>query len=329
MDTSNFVERFGLMAKQLYENYDTIADYSSNLEEKTILRDSGERKCRFCGRKEGEVTFDKDAHALSNLISNNRIFSMYECDECNGEYFKVIESNFAEYMKLRHTLSQTHGKKGVPSYKPDSQSFSRIDVKGDFTAKMKEDEDPIAVIDEEKHLIHFKGKRTYVPNMVYKCLLKMALTVMPEGELSNVKNAMDYLMGRVKYNCRLPVLYRQYSGIQPFGRPICFLYKRKEDRPIKNVPQYLFLLAYSNFVFQMHMPFCDGDKFLQGNEINMTIVPTPEDLKQIVKHETLWLESDKKVVNEEVLMDMHFDSFEEKDLIKGDGEDEIVGGQEK
>lgn len=314
MDSLKMKERFELMAKQLYENYETIADYSSHQEEKTILSDSGDRKCRFCGRKEGDVTFDKDAHALSNLISNNRIFSLYECDECNGKYFTIFESNYAEYMKLRHTLSQTHGKKGVPSYKPDSQSFSRIDVKKEFTAKMKEDEDPIAVIDKENHIIHFKGKRTYVPVMVYKCLLKMALTIIPEAELPKVKNAMDFLMGRVNYNCKLPVMYRQYSGAQPFGKPICFLYKRKEDRPSKNVPQYLFLLAYSNFVIQMHIPFCDEDSFLQGKEISMPIIPTPLDLGQVVKAEMLSLESDKKIVNEEIYMDMHFDRMEEKDL---------------
>lgn len=316
MDTEKLKERFEQMAKNLYDNYDTIADYSSNLEEKTILCDSGERKCRFCGRKEGVVTFDKEAHALSNLISNNRIFSLYECDECNGKIFTVQESNYAEYMKLRHTLSQTHGKRGVPSYKPDSKSFSRIDVKGEFITKMKEDEDPIAVIDETKNIIHYKGKRTYVPIMVYKCLLKMALTIIPEKELPYVKNAMDFLMGRVNFKCKLPVIYRQYSGPQPFGRPICFLYKRKEQRVCDNIPLYQFLLAYSNFVFQMCIPFCEEDKFLQGKEVSLIIIPTPEDLRQLVKAEFLSLESDVKIVNEEVSMDLHFDSMEEKDLTK-------------
>lgn len=310
------------MVHSLHDNYETIANYSADSDQKVFLGDKANKVCRFCGRKEGEVKFLEDAHALSNMIGNNRIFSYYECDECNTALFSVFESNFAEYMKLRHTLSQTHGKRGVPSYKPNSQSFSRIDVKGSFTTKLKEDEEPIAEVDFDHNLIHYHGKRTYVPQLVYKCLLKMALTIIPETELPNVRNAMDFLMGRKKYKCKLPVIYRQYSGRQPFGKPICFLYKRKDDRTIKFVPQFLFLLAYSNFVFEMFIPFCDADKFLQGNDMQLIFAPTTEDLNQYVKPEYLYLELEEKIVNEDVFMDMHFDSYKEEDLTNKGTDDE-------
>lgn len=322
MDSIQFQERFEKMSHNLYDNYDTIASYCADSNQKVFLGDKDNKVCRFCGRKEGVVEFSEEAHALSNLIGNNRIFSYYECDECNTAMFSVFESNFAEFMKLKHTLSQTHGKRGVPSYKPNSQSFSRIDVKGAFTTKVKEDEDPIAEVDIEHNLIHYHGKRTYVPQKVYKCLLKMALTIIPEAELPNVGNAMDFLMGRANYKCKLPVIYLQYSGRQPFGRPICFLYKRKEERAIEFVPQYLFLLAYSNFVFEMYIPFCDADKFIQGNNMQFIFAPTPEDLYQFVKPDYLYLESEEKIVNEDVYMDMHFESYKEEDLTKEGGNEE-------
>lgn len=145
----------------------------------------------------------------------------------------------------------------------------------------------------------------------------MVLTISPETELPNVRNAMDFLMGRKKYKCKLPVIYRQYSGRQPFGKPICFLYKRKDVRTIEFVPQYLFLLVYSNFAFEMCIPFCDTDKFLQGNDMQLIFAPTTEDLNQYVKPEHLFLESEEKIVNEDVFMDMHFDSYKEDLTNKG------------
>ena len=61
-------------------------------------------------------------------------------------------------------------------------------------------------------LIHYQGKRTYVPQLVYKSLLKMVLTISPETELPNVRNAMDFLMGRKKIQmqttCDLPSIFR-------------------------------------------------------------------------------------------------------------------------
>lgn len=48
--------------------------------------------------------------------------------------------------------------------------------------------------------------------------------------------------------------------------------------------------------------------------MQLIFAPTPEDLNQYVKPEYLYLESEEKIVNEDVFMDMHFDSYEEKDL---------------
>lgn len=307
-------QRFRLMCNNLYKNYDCIVKYDTDIENKHFIGNKENRSCRFCNRNQRETKFRKEAHAISNLIGNNRLFSYYECDECNGVLFTQFESHFSNYMRLRHCVSQIHGKNGIPSYKNRVEDFSRIDIKDMISVAQKEDEDAIVNFDRERHIIHFSGKRTYKPSMVYKCLLKMALTIIPEEELPNVQNAMDYLMGRKKYMCKLPVLYRQYGGIHPFGKPICFLYKRKEKRIKENVPQYLFMIAYGNFVFQLYIPFCDNDKFLQGKDCNFIFIPTPEDITQIPIKELLDLSSDDRVEKEEYGIDFSFGSYEKKDL---------------
>lgn len=196
-------QRFRLMCNNLYENYDCIVKYDTDIENKHFIGNKENRSCRFCNRNQRETKFRKEAHAISNLIGNNRLFSYYECDECNGVLFTQFESHFSNYMRLRHCVSQIHGKNGIPSYKNRVEDFSRIDIKDMISVAQKEDEDAIVNFDRERHIIHFSGKRTYKPSMVYKCLLKMALTIIPEEELPNVQNAMDYLMGRknICVNC--------------------------------------------------------------------------------------------------------------------------------
>ena len=75
MDSVQLYERVNNMAQSLYDNYETIATYSADSDQKVFLGDKANKVCRFCGRKEGEVEFSEDAHALPNMIGNNRIFS--------------------------------------------------------------------------------------------------------------------------------------------------------------------------------------------------------------------------------------------------------------
>ena len=72
----------------------------------------------------------------------------------------------------------------------------------------------------------------------------------------------------------------------------------------------------------MFIPFCDADKFLQCNDMQLIFAPTTEDLNQYVKPEHLFLESEEKIVNEDVFMDMHFDSYKEEDLTNKGTDDE-------
>lgn len=315
-------ERFKDMCHQLYDNYDPLASYGTDSDQKVFLGDKNTRVCRFCGRTKPDVNFRKDAHALSNLIGNNRLFSYYECDECNGVLFTQFESHFANYMRLKHCLAQVRGKNGIPTFKPKNDSFSRIDVDNVISIVTKEDEDSFCEVDEVNKTIHFHGKRTYIPQMVYKCLLKMALTVIPESELCNVQNAMDFLMGRKLYKTCCYVVYRQFGGAGSLGKPICHLYKRKDNPKNPSVPLYLFSLAYSYFHFVLPIPFCDADGHLQGNSMTIVPIPTPLDIDSIpAVEEHLTLSSDERVVKEEYSMDFTFGSMVENPIYGEENEE--------
>lgn len=290
-----------------YGNYETIALYGTNQAQKIFLGDKNNQVCRFCGRKKGEVTFRKEAHALSNLIGNNRLFSYYECDDCNENRFSKYESEFSNYMNLLHCLFQVKGKRGIPSYKSRKDDFTRVDVKDFISVLQKEDEIALVHLDKKNKVVHFKGQRTYTPVNVYKCLLKMALTILPDNELPEVTNAIDFLMDRKNIKGQLVVGYRQYRGIQTFPTPVAILFKRKDDRVDENVPLYMFLLAYGNFAFQFHIPFCPADEFLIGKEISIPFIPTIADTITPLRLKRLNLSSSEKVIKEEYGIDMVFE----------------------
>ena len=137
----------------------------------------------------------------------------------------------------------------------------------------------------------------------------MALTVMPDSELLEVTNAMDFLMDRKNIKGQLLVGYRQYGGISPFPTPVTMLFKRKDERLEENVPLYMFLLAYGNFAFQFQIPFCPADKFLFGKEISMPYIPTIADTIIPQRLKGLDFSSSEKVINEEYGMDMTFEDM--------------------
>lgn len=310
--TSPYSLQFEAMAKNFYENYETLVSYAVRGDAKVFLGDKENRTCRFCGKTHPEVTFKKEAHALSHMIGNNRLFSYYECDKCNGELFSKMESHFGNFMNFYHSVLGVCGKRGIPSYKQTNDAFSRIDNEGGkINLKQKEDEPELVSVDKEKKCITIRGKQNFVPLMVYKCLLKMALTVMPESELDNVQFSFGVLMSKVTVSEGLKVLFKFYR--QQFEVPTCFIFKRKSDAK-KLCPEYAFYLAYSNFSFLMPI-YSDTDKRLVGQTISLIDFPCPQDLNEHpIARQVLDLTSSKKVVNEPVAINMGFESIEEVNL---------------
>jgi hypothetical protein len=83
------VETGALKALQFYaQNYTNLMfrGFGGN---KQIILGSKPFKCRFCGGKPPERTFKKRAHAVSELLGNKVMKSLYECDTCNERFRNV------------------------------------------------------------------------------------------------------------------------------------------------------------------------------------------------------------------------------------------------
>lgn len=295
--------------EKLDENYSPLFMHL-NEGKKLYLGDKNAATCRFCKRSEPEVHFKQDTHALPEFTGNKYLFSYYECDDCNQK-FSVLESNMAEYMKLYHTMAQVKGKKGVPSFKPNMQQNSRIDVREDkVNIQIHEGDDFSFIINKASKVIHLNGTRTYVPSLVFKCLTKMALTIMPEKELVNFVETMEWVYSDKKILKKLPpVLFHVYAGIKPFDFITCALFKRKAAHK-ESVPYMMFMLAYSNFVFQL--PVISKEMDMESTDMNFYYIPTPIDLEQgKIIREILDLSSEERKVRESCSINMGYEWLEE------------------
>jgi len=308
-------EAYNVMLERLGKDYEILVCYHLNKEDEIILSDSVTGKCRFCGKTEPDITFNKVAHAIPHFIGNRTLKSTYECDECN-EKFSTMESNFSQYMSLYHTFARVSkgGGAKVPKFRTNSSEKSAIVVSDDkIDINCYQGEGLIPDIDKENKRLTLKTYRSYVPLNVYKIFIKMALTILPENELNGLSTTYKWLHGEVNIDSKnLYLVERCYMKfLNPFEFDSCMIFKRKATS-MSPVPTYLFGLAYYNFFIQTFIPFCDSDKQFQGQELTMPYIPTPLDKSGVMpiikKHN---LSSGEKVSKEEVSITLTAEEVEE------------------
>lgn len=299
------------MSSKLELDYYCLVEYSLDNMKDVFLGHYGKpRKCRFCGRTEPEANFTKVAHAVPHFIGNRTLKSNYECNDCNEKVFAPMESHFCRFMGLFHVLSHVSRGGKVPSFKINSTDNGRIDVGAEWTdVHCVENENISFDIDREKKQITIKATRSYVPIEVYKCVIKMAISIMPEEEMNHLKLTLLWLMSK---GIALPHLYlsvRIYESLMPFNGK-CVIYKRKANHT-NNVPCYLFGLSYYNLFIQTYLPLCDEDKSQNGN-VTMPFIPNENDKEGFRYNNYDYdLSSTKKVFNEKVSMTFDFDHLNE------------------
>jgi hypothetical protein len=94
-------QKSATMSLAFYEaNYDLVFHAQLKPGKKGFLGSKSPRICRFCGRRAPEVSFKKDAHAVSRLTGNNVFFTYEECSLCN-EIFSKVEDDLGKFTLLK------------------------------------------------------------------------------------------------------------------------------------------------------------------------------------------------------------------------------------
>lgn len=301
-----------------------LSDYSTTFSikinkdtPKNLLKDSKSKLCRFCGNSSPQVTFKKRAHTPPEFTGNKKIFSAYECDSCNERYFNLFENELANFLLPFSTLSGKKVKKNrIPKYKQKGEPT--ISHKEDLISINNINESKVKILDDNSLEITLKLP-TFIPEYIYRCLVKICLSLLPEKRLSNYEMTTKWLMNLNQDSDMRPgMLFSTYPNNFQLDDISATHFERK-DACEKNIPYAMFCLSYNNYTFQTYLPYSLKEK--QNVSINgfPFILPTTFDLdrnKEIPRTvHVIDLSSKKKKTNEILTLNMRGDSIS-KDLKK-------------
>lgn len=245
--------------------------------ERVYLGDKAKQICRYCGRTSPEVKFKKLAHAIPNQVGNDWLFDYEECDTCNADFAKRIEDDFGKWTLPWRSLGRIKGKEGVPSIKSNDKKF-RIDATLASTqaetgaGAVRHDLNILMGVNDVRHELD-EATRTvkltldrpaYVPMGVFKCLVKMAIAVMPPEEELRCAHLKTWILQPThtfeSYPYRpLKIFYQFAPGPLPNDRVACWLLRRKPENP-DDCFYMQFVLQFSNHVFQIALPMHIEDR---------------------------------------------------------------------
>ncbi|WP_288882570.1 HNH endonuclease [Pedobacter panaciterrae] len=277
--------------------------------------------CRFCKNKYGEATFASKPHIISRLFGNNAGISDFECDKCNN-HFSKFETSTADFLGVNRSIYSL-GKEKIPTFKaPDGSIEARSsEIYGheavEISAKMPGLISSIS--DTGKIEMEFKSN-SYIPLNVYKSLLKIALTIMPESEFTYYTLLLSFLMedkNSLHFACHATQVFRCQVGGE-VATPYAIIFKK--IKPDSDLPTHIFQLYYQDSCLQLHLPYRSGDK--QLGELKELVIPmcppfvvTSEALHGRANYEVLDLSSSEKKKGEVRKMYLEFDKNQiQKDI---------------
>lgn len=301
--------------------------------ERHKLQKRSERVCRFCGMSADKTTFKNKPHIISRLFGNNNGTSDYECDKCNS-HFSKFETNTADFLGINRTIYSL-GKETVPTYKaPDGSIEAREKTMFDqqvveISAKMP---GFINAVDSTGKIEMEFVSNSYIPLMVYKSLLKIALTILPDDLFKKYRLANLFLMHDLNsdhfahhakniFKCKL-------GGEVPV--PYAIVFSKKSQDPY--LPTHIFQLYYQESCIQFHIPYNSDDEQLEeGQSMQLTMCPplmiTNALLDGRSDYEILDLSSNEKIKSESKKMYLEFDKEQMKETIPVDVNTGKVAGR--
>jgi hypothetical protein len=309
-------------AQAFFETYDFESIIGDTVE-KYYLGNKEPRICRFCKKTEKEVTFKTDAHVIPQFMGNKKLLSYFECDECNF-LFSKYETSCADYFGISRTFAQIRGQSNkVPKFKDPKTGLEVVLADTALQISTLEGTDVFKINEENKSLELITERPGYIPIHIPKTIIKMGLSMLSENDMPGYDYARRFLIqSEQDVNFKDSMLLHLYGYFIPgppkFKKPFMHLYKKKGSIE-KPCPNRQIILYYSNYCFQMILPYGDDDKGLQGKNINFPMFPLLIDnshFEKFGKYQILHLNltSSKKKKGEEHKLTFSFDSAEK---IKG------------
>tara|TARA_B100000508_G_scaffold124704_2_gene108228 strand:+ start:36359 stop:37315 length:957 start_codon:yes stop_codon:yes gene_type:complete len=264
--------------KSFLDKYEILADSQSFV---GAYRKGVKKRCKFCGKTEPETTFKMKPHVISELFGKNNVTSNEECDYCNNR-FSRYESDLANFISPYNSILGRKTKKKVPIFQsrksgknaPTTIRFTEGNPHI-FWGKNLSD----FTIDEEAGILSVRiQKKKYNPMNIYKMFSKIAISLSPDSELSEMNATIHWILNEDRVALDIPPfvwrnrLFRKY-----FKTPSAVLHIRKPSKEDSKtyLPKYCLIVYTGNLIFQMFLPLINEsiENSDMGKELSLEIYP--------------------------------------------------------
>jgi hypothetical protein len=245
---------------------------------KWVLKPRHERICRFCKKAAPEVTFKKKAHIIPELLGRSSLVSDYECDNCN-HLFSNYETDLANFIGATRSLSSQKTKEGIPTYKStDKKLVIRTDDDPYTGSRLKIESDDFENrihIDEENKKVTIQADRpSYNPLKVYKSLSKILLTLLRQEDFDKYERIRRALLDlnddyKLLSGCSLCRVMIYVNPGPEFPTPLALVMEKREEKD--RVPSHTMVLYFANYIYQIFLPFFEGDRWLYDGVTEFTL----------------------------------------------------------
>lgn len=213
------------------------------------------RTCRFCRRTANEAQFKKAAHVIPTALGNDHLKSAEECDDCNEYFGKETEPSLIAMLDLQRVFLGTQGR-GSNDGRP-KLSFGRDTLMNDGKKVIIQAHDVVEADDGALEVTLGSGTRL-IPVAAYRALVKVAIAVVDEEHLPDLKESIEWVRYGTNTERPLPLIATSTINLPPNPAAQISVYVRKQ--PHDRLPHIVgeFRLGCYLFVFAVPFSACDS-----------------------------------------------------------------------
>lgn len=249
---------FGVLMDS-YEMFAFDADTKNNI--KIGESDKSKRVCRYCNKKNPEVSFKKVAHSISEALGNKKIITNDECDACNEKFGKGIENDLILYLNPYRVFFGIRGKNGIPKFKGKNfeiEKNERIEIKQFLSDEEINDSN----CNDSK--MRLEATQNIIAQNIYKTLSKYALGVIDRTKIVNFKDTIEWINGKKNID-NLPkiAILTSYDLFSTHPQLMVYIRKTEDNKLPYAVAEFRF--TYLTFVYIIPNSNKDTTDFTQDD----------------------------------------------------------------
>lgn len=232
-----------------------------------------QRICRFCNSRNGDTSFKTEAHIIPKMLGNKYLVSDFECDTCN-RIFSNYESHLSHFFGPVRAFQKLYGlgqdyKFKSPDKKVIAENFNSYGLENSFSISRDDVKDQTFDFNRTGGEVKIKFiKHSYSPLLVYKSILKIALSCLSEKDVKGYELGFKYLHSnilddKVKGIAKM-VIFSMPPGT---GHKTAFAVMYKKKDPNRKISTHVFVIYFMNQVYQIFIPLHKSDLTFYNNEL--------------------------------------------------------------